>query len=107
MIKKYWAYIIFVFALLFFIYKFTYNPNHTALKYNTFNTSAGWGYNIYVKDSLMIHQSIIPTVEGNKGFATQQDAEKVAKLLLHKINATGKLLNPITINDLDSLKIKY
>ncbi|HEY5369354.1 MAG TPA: DUF4907 domain-containing protein, partial [Hanamia sp.] len=39
-----------------------------------FKTDKGWGYSILVDNKLFIRQDIIPAVEGNKGFATKDDA---------------------------------
>jgi hypothetical protein len=52
---------------------------------STFKTENGWGYNITVDNKLFIKQTEIPVVEGNKGFATEEDAAKVAQLVINKI----------------------
>jgi hypothetical protein len=73
----------------------------------TYNTPAtGWGYDILKDGKLMIHQPHIPAVPGNKGFATKEEAMKIAKLMKKKIQ---KNIMPPTIDvkELDSLKIKY
>ncbi|MEP7143283.1 MAG: DUF4907 domain-containing protein [Ferruginibacter sp.] len=51
----------------------------------TFKTGDGWGYNVFVNDKLFIKQSIIPAIEGNKSFAKEEDAIKVATLVVNKI----------------------
>jgi hypothetical protein len=56
----------------------------------TFKTADGWGYNIMVDNKLFIKQATIPVVEGNKSFATEQDAEKVGTLVLNKIKQHQK-----------------
>ncbi len=55
-----------------------------------FKTDKGWGYSILVNNKLLIRQDIIPAVEGNKGFATKDDATKVAELVLDKIKNNEK-----------------
>jgi hypothetical protein len=71
-------------------------------------SSAGntYGYDIMVKGRLLVHQPTIPGMPGNKGFARKSNAEKVARLVMKKIQ---KGLMPPTIEkrELDSLKIKF
>jgi len=55
-----------------------------------FKTDKGWGYSIFVDNKLFIRQDIIPAVEGNEGFATKDDATKVAELVLNKIKNNEK-----------------
>lgn len=63
-----------------------------------------FGYEIFVKKKLLIHQPDIPGIPGNKGFTAKYDAEKVAKLVMQKLQ---KGIMPPTIErkELDSLKI--
>ncbi|MEO5890747.1 MAG: DUF4907 domain-containing protein [Ferruginibacter sp.] len=51
----------------------------------TFKTTDGWGYSVFVNDKLFIRQSFIPVIEGNKGFEKEADAIKVATLVVDKI----------------------
>lgn len=51
----------------------------------TFKAENGWGYTITVNNKVFIKQSIIPAVEGNNGFSTQEDAAKVAQLIIDKL----------------------
>ena len=44
-----------------------------------------WGYDIYFDDGLLIHQPTIPAIAGNKGFASQKKAHKVATLVIYKL----------------------
>ena len=70
---------------------------------STFKTDNGWGYSITVDNKLFIKQSQIPAVEGNKGFATEEDAAKVAELVIKKI---AKNENPaVTKEELQKLGI--
>jgi hypothetical protein len=55
-----------------------------------FKTDKGWGYSIIIDNKQFIRQDIIPAVEGNKGFATKEDATKVAELVLTKIKNKEK-----------------
>lgn len=52
---------------------------------STFKTDNGWGYTITVNNKLFIKQTEIPAIEGNKGFVTEEDAAKVAQLVINKI----------------------
>ena len=76
----------------------------TIKTYNTANT--GWGYDIYQKGKLLIHQPHIPAIAGNKGFSTEAEAKKIGTLMQKKIEKN--IMPPtIEIKELDSLKIKY
>jgi len=47
--------------------------------------SQTYGYNIFINDSLFIHQPVIPCIAGNKGFKSKAEARKVAILVVQKI----------------------
>ena len=65
----------------------------------------GFGYDIEVEGRVYIHQPYIPAIQGNNGFASEADAEKVARLMEYKIK--NNILPPtIEIDELDSLEIK-
>jgi hypothetical protein len=63
-----------------------------------------FGYDIYVDGHLLIHQNTIPGVPGNKGFTTAKQAERIAKLVIKKINA-GQLPPTVTREELKKLKV--
>ena len=65
-----------------------------------------YGYDILVKNKILIHQPNIPGRPGNKGFAVKADAEKVAKLIIKKLQQ-GIMPPATSTKELDSLKIKY
>lgn len=103
MIKKNWVYI--VFALSVIVFSITQYIKHakSSITVKTKQTSFGWGYDIYVKDSVYISQDIIPSVSGHTGFKTEDDAKKVGELMVLKMK---KNIRPnITEYELDSLKI--
>ena len=52
---------------------------------STFKTGNGWGYSITVDNKLFIKQDQIPAIQGNKSFASEEDAAKVAELVITKI----------------------
>ncbi len=51
----------------------------------TFKSTNGWGYSILVDHKIFIRQACIPTIEGNNGFSSEEDAAKVAQLVIGKI----------------------
>jgi hypothetical protein len=65
-----------------------------------------YGYDIVVKNKILIHQPNIPGRAGNKGFQTKGDAEKVAKLIIKKLQQ-GIMPPATSTKELDSLKVKY
>ena len=64
-----------------------------------------FGYDILDYGRPMVHQPTIPAMPGNKGFATKEDAAKVAKLVIKKINKN--IMPPsVTPRELTTLNIK-
>jgi len=77
-------------------------------------TDSGWGYGIYRSntgqkdttiDKLYIKQDFIPGIPGKHGFAAENDAMKVAELVVQKISSNQ--LPTIYSRELDSMGIKY
>ena len=66
----------------------------------------GYGFDIYQKGAMMIHQNSIPAIQGNKGFSTEEEAKAVGALMLYRIS-NGIMPPSISIEDLDSLGVKY
>jgi len=62
-----------------------------------------WGYDVFINDKLIIHQTTIPSLPGNEGFKTKKAAENTAKLVVFKINK-GVMPPTITIQELKSIK---
>ncbi len=65
-----------------------------------------YGYDIYSRGRLLIHQPSIPCVQGEKGFATKKEAGKVAKLVIEKINK-GIMPPALTLKELKALGVRY
>ena len=63
-----------------------------------------YGYDVFVDGKLLIHQTSIPAVQGNNGFETKADAEKVAQLVISKIRK-GEMPPTVTIDELKKLKV--
>jgi len=78
-----------------------------AYTYVIFNADQNsYGYNILEHNRILIHQRNVPGQPGNKGFSTKEDAEKVAQLVLSKLN--NKIMPPsINRKELDSLNINF
>jgi Domain of unknown function (DUF4907) len=104
MIKKYWVYILFVLSIIVFAITQYQKHQKNAIVVKTKQLSTGgWGYDIYVKDSVYISQDIIPTITGRKAFASENDAKKLGELMVAKMK--NNLRPVITDFELDSLKI--
>jgi hypothetical protein len=66
----------------------------------------GYGYSILMDGKMYVHQPHIPAVPGNKGFASVADAKKAGALIKYKVE--HHIMPPsVTVEELDSLKIKY
>ena len=61
------------------------NKDHGNIIAQTFKTNDGWGYSVLINNKLFIKQSIIPVIEGYKAFANEEDAKKVAGLVVNKL----------------------
>lgn len=62
-----------------------------------------FGYDIYSDDKLLIHQPAIPGMQGNDGFTGKPEAERVASLVVKKINA-GEMPPTVTLEEMKKLK---
>ena len=58
-----------------------------------------FGYYIMIDGKMYIEQKNIPAVQGNNGFATKEDAEKIAKLAIVKIRQ-GEMPPTISVDEL-------
>jgi hypothetical protein len=64
----------------------------------------GYGYNVYLHNTLYVHQPNMPAVNGNRGFKSAADAEKTAGLTAYKI--MNNIMPPsLTVSELDSLGV--
>jgi hypothetical protein len=66
----------------------------------------GYGFDIYQEGKMMIHQNSIPAIQGNKAFTSEEEAKAVGALMLYRIS-NGIMPPSISIEDLDSLGVKY
>lgn len=75
-------------------YQIIENENHT------------FGYEITANGTVMVKQPFIPAVAGKQGFASKEEAEKVAQLIVKKVEKN--IIPPaISVKELDSLHIHY
>ncbi len=92
---------------LFFCLMLSCQSQEDAFTYKVIiDNSGGFGYQIYQFDKKLIEQPFIPVIDTIKGFQSKQDAVKVAKLVIMKIQS-GERPPSITLKDLDSLKIAH
>lgn len=55
-------------------------------RYESFETpNVGWGYSIYEGSKELIRQPHIPAIQGTQGFATKDQADRVAKEVVRKL----------------------
>ncbi len=64
-----------------------------------------YGYDIYKDGKLIIHQTSVPALPGNKGFKTQALAAAVAEAVIEKINK-GEMPPTITTEELEKMGVK-
>jgi Domain of unknown function (DUF4907) len=111
MIKKQHIYLFGALVFIILVIGFSINPdnnnheNMLQVESSSFNVPGGWGYNILVGHKIFIHQANIPALSGNKAFTSREDAEKTANLVIQKI--VNKKVPSVTVNELDSLHIRY
>lgn len=65
-----------------------------------------YGYEIYDHNRKMIYQPSIPGIPGNNGFKKKNDAEKVAKLVMYKINH-NQMPPTVTQKEMQKLMVKF
>jgi hypothetical protein len=63
-----------------------------------------FGYDIYLYDAVLIHQPSRPGLSGNMGFATEEDAMKVAELVIKKLR-NNEMPPTVTIEELQAMKV--
>lgn len=63
-----------------------------------------FGYEIWIERQKTIHQPTIPSIAGNKGFASKEQAQKVADFVVSKIR-NNQMPPSISPKELDSLGV--
>jgi len=61
------------------------NHNPTRIESRTFQIANGWGYDILVNDSILIHQESIPVLQANQVFTNKKQAQQTAELVIQKL----------------------
>lgn len=73
------------------------------LKVQTYESGAGYGYRILSREDILIQQNHIPSLENEQPFHSRRQAEKVAHLVLQKLEQG---VNPaISLSELKELNI--
>ncbi|PZR23236.1 MAG: hypothetical protein DI535_24430 [Citrobacter freundii] len=69
------------------IYSFTQGTVKKTARYKAvvFSVSNGWGYDILVDDSVIIHQESIPSYGNGLAFPEKEQAQQAANLVLKKL----------------------
>ena len=65
-----------------------------------------YGYDIFSRGHILIHQATIPGRPGNSGFHRKSDARKIAVLVVAKVK-NGIMPPTVTRHEMDSLKVSY
>ena len=63
-----------------------------------------WCYDIYKNSKMLIHQTNIPGLPGNEGFKKKSDAEKVARIVIKKLE-NGEMPPCVTVDEMNKLKV--
>ncbi|MGC1244039.1 MAG: DUF4907 domain-containing protein [Chryseosolibacter sp.] len=61
-----------------------------------------YGYDILVDGKVFIHQTTVPAVPGTRAFARKEDAEKVARLVVTKMEK-GMMPPAVTRSEIEAL----
>jgi len=89
--------------LRFTDYSFSTTKSKTPLNSEIFKIGDGYGYQIELKDRVLIKQEYIPILEGKQPFTTAEDAKRTANKVITKLL---KKESPIlTISELKELQI--
>ncbi len=91
--------------ITFGLYNCQNQKKKVEIDYSVFEVNNGWGYDITINKKTFIHQDVIPTVKNARPFFSQDDAEKVAKLVIEKIKK--KQMPPaVSKDEIEKLGIK-
>ena len=63
-----------------------------------------WGYQIFQKETMIINQTTIPSIQGIDGFDTEEKAERTAKFILNKVE-NGIFPPTVDKEDLEKLGV--
>lgn len=93
--------------LLFLLTIFFYGCEATTNEVTSevISLTKGYGYQIKIDDKVVIQQTFIPVVDGNKPFCTAEDAKRTAELVVLKI--IQKEGPAVTLEELEKLQINF
>lgn len=63
----------------------SHNPQH--FESRVFKVMNGWGYDVLVNDTVIIHQESVPVLQKQQAFSQKDQAEKTAKLVIQKLKS--------------------
>ncbi|MES1218671.1 MAG: DUF4907 domain-containing protein [Bacteroidota bacterium] len=75
------------------------DPQH--IKSRVFKVTNGWGYDVLVNDTIVIHQESVPVLQHKLVFEQKEQAEKTAQLVVKKLKSGS----PPTLTKFDLEKI--
>ena len=80
-------------SIMILAYKIRQQPVKEADRYSAevFSVWNGWGYDILVGDSVIIHQESIPSIGRQIPFPEREQAEQAASLVLKKMRTDNGL----------------
>ena len=87
--------------ILFLAFRITFSENFDE---RVFPSASGWGYEIVNRNRIIIHQEFIPCLAGEIPFASKEDAQRTARLVIKKLEEDK--LPTLHKEDLELLKIK-
>lgn len=72
-------------------------------RFESFETpNVGWGYSIYEGTKEFIRQPHIPAIQGTQGFATKDQADRVAKEVVRKLD-NGIMPPTLSVDEMQKL----
>ena len=76
-------------AVIWIITMKSHNHNPQHFESRIFKIANGWGYDIMVNDTILIHQESVPVMQAQHAFSRRDQAEKTAELVIQKLK-TGQ-----------------
>ena len=77
------------------------NHNPQRIESRVFKVREGWGYDVLVNDTVVIHQEVVPVLQNHQGFLKKDQAEKTAQLVIQKLKSGS--LPTLTKFDLEKI----
>lgn len=90
-----------VIAIAILFLQWRNNHRRASIESRVYKVANGWGYDILVNDTIVIHQASIPVLPDQKPFATSEQADRAARTVITKLK-DGR---PPTLTTFDLEKI--